>query len=142
MGVDKDIENALRRHVAAMLPLLSGTPGIAWPNDPFTKPNPPAPWLDIDVFANTNTRRAIKGDNAHIRQGIVQITVSVPKNTQTEVVRDLADEIAEFFPADLQLFENGVKVRIQRAPDVMSGAESSDGVWWEKPVSIPYESLI
>lgn len=142
MGVDKDIENALRRHVAALLPTLTGTPPLAWPNDPFDKPNPPAPWIDLDFFANMNTRRALKGSNAHIRQGICQLTVKVPINTQTEVLRDLADEIAEGFPADLSLFENGVKVRIQKAPDVLTGSKSEDDVWWEKPVSIPYEALI
>lgn len=141
MGVDKNIENALRRHITALLPMLSGTPPLAWPNDPFTKPNPPTAWIDLDFFANLNTRRALKGSNAHIRQGILQLTVMVPIDTQTEVVRDLADEIAEGFPADLELFEQDIKVRIQQSPDVMSGSKSQDGVWWEKPVSIRYETL-
>ena len=52
----------------------------------------------------------------------------------------LAGQIAEHFPADLALFEEGVKVRIQAAPDVLSPDKTD--VSWDVPVSVRYEALI
>jgi len=136
--IDEAIKAALTAQIEALE--LTDDPPIAWPNEHFEAPNPPAPYIDVDFIPNRNTRLVL-GSAPHLRQGILQLTVKVPINTGTETADELAGSIAEQFPADLTLFEDDIKVRIQQAPDVLPGSKSANSVWWETVVSIRYESL-
>ena len=139
--VEEKIEAVLFAHVATME--IEELPPIAWPNDDFpgeTLPKP-AVYLEVRHFRNSNTRLMVKGSAPHLRQGILQIRVVTPLNAGATQATVLAGQVAEQFPADLPLFEGGVKVRVQSAPDVGTGSKTSDGVSWFVPVSIRYEAL-
>ncbi len=136
MTVEANIETALFTHVLALSD-LDGDPPLAWPNTPFT---PPAgPYIEIQHFPNSVGRRFLKGTDPHLRQGILQLTVVTPLNGGPSVATGLAGAVAEHFPADLNLFEGAIKVRIQKAPDVLPGDKTEDDVSWATPVSIRYE---
>lgn len=143
--VEEKIEAALFAHVATME--LDGAPPIAWPNDDFPgevdgDPVPkPSVYLEVRHFRNTNSRIFVKGSAPHLRQGILQIRAVTPLNGGTTPATVLAGAIAEQFAADLALFEGGVKIRIQSAPEVGTGSKAGDGVSWFVPVSIRYEAL-
>ena len=136
MTIESNIEAALFAHVLALD--IDGDPPLAWPNVEFT---PPAgPYIRVDHFRNANGRLFLKGSDPHLRQGILQLTVVTPLHGGPSLATGLAGSIAEHFPADLALFEEGTKVRIQAAPDVMSFDKTD--VSYDCPVSVRYEALI
>lgn len=137
MTIESSIEVALFTQVLEMD--LTGEPRIAWPNVSFT-PVVGVSHIKVDHFPNRNTRTLIKGSAPHTRQGILQFTVVTPLNGGATVATNLAGEIAEHFPADLALYDDGVKVRIQQAPDVIDPQDTD--VSWTVRVDVRYEALI
>lgn len=144
--VEAKIEAALFGHLTNM-ELDDPLPPIAWPNTDFPgevdgEPSPkPLTYLEVRHFRNTNTRMLVKGSAPHLRQGILQIRVVTPLNAGATPATDLAGSIAEQWPADLALFNNGVKVRIQAAPDIGTGMKTADDVSWMVPISVRYEAF-
>lgn len=133
MSVETTIEAALFGRVRTLD--LDGDPPVAWPNRAFT---PPGTYIRVEHLPNRVTRLFLKGSDPHLRQGILQITVVTPLNAGPEDATALAGAVAEHFPADLALYEDGIKVRVQRAPDVMP-AEKSDTSWSAR-VDVYYDS--
>lgn len=134
MTVEEKIEAALFARVRTLD--LDGDPPLAWPNIAF-KP-PAGPYVRVEHLPNRVTRLFLKGSAPHLRQGILQLTVVTPLNAGPEDATALAGAVAEHFPADLALYEDGIKVRVQRAPDVMP-AEKSDTSWSVR-VDVYYDS--
>ena len=140
MTIEEKIEAALFALVLA-LDLDDDVP-FAWPNTAFPANGEPKPTTYIEVvhFRNANVRLFLKGNAPHLRQGILQLTVITPLHGGPTPATALAGAIAAQFPADLIKFEQGVKVRIQAAPDVLSPDKTD--VSWDVPVSVRYEALI
>lgn len=141
MTIEEKIEAALFARVVT-LDLGDDPVPVAWPNLTFPEPgqDTPTTYLEVRHFRNANSRLFMNGSDPHRRQGILQITVITPLNFGTTLATGLAGQIAEHFPADIALFEDGVKVRIQAAPDVL--APDKTDVSWDVPVSVRYEALI
>jgi len=130
--IEESIEAALFGYVAER-EFVEDIP-LAWPNVDFT---PPANgYVQVQHFVNSTTRLFLKGSAPHHRQGILQLTALTPLNAGASAATALAGQIAEQFPADLALFGDGVKVRIQRVPDVSAGDKTEDGVWWAVTIGI------
>lgn len=117
---------------------LTGAPDIAMPNVAF-KPVVGHPYVRVMHFPNRNTRLFIKGSAPHLHQGILQFTIVSPLNVGPAIATQLAGEIAEQFPADLDLFDGDLRVRIQQAPDIIP-ADKGD-VSWDARVDVLYEAL-
>lgn len=132
MTVEEKIWAALVAHIDDLD--LAGDPPLAWPN---RKSDPGKPYIRVDHFRNRNERVHIKGSAPHLRQGILMLTVVAPLHAGTRDALALAGVIAEHFPADLELDNDGVRVRVQAAPDVGSGIKQDAS--WDVPVSIRYE---
>jgi hypothetical protein len=130
--IEERIEAALIDRVRALI--LSPALPLAWPNNVA---EPPPPYLRIDFFRNRNERIAIKGSLPHRRLGILQITVVTPLNAGPSNATSIAGRVAEHFPADLVLDYDGVSVRIEAAPDVLSG--SKEDASYDVITSIRYE---
>lgn len=139
--IEQSIETALLTHAAALD--LTGDPPIAYPNITFPAPGEekPATYIEVRHFPNRNTRRFLKGSDPHIRQGILQFTIFTPLNVGPTPATALAGEIAEHFPADLALFEDDIKLRIQQAPDIIPAEKTDDGVSWSARCDVRYEAL-
>jgi hypothetical protein len=132
--IEEKIEAALFGHVRDLELTGLGADDIAWPNLAF---EPSGPYVRVRHFVNTHRRLFLKGSAAHLRQGILQLTVFAPLNGGVGPALLLAGEIADQSPADLALYGDGIKVRVQQAPDVGS-ADKTDAHWFV-PVSIRYE---
>ena len=135
MTVEEKIEAGLFAYAAALD--LNGDPPLAWPNIAFTPPD--GPYVQVVHFPNRNARVVVNSDGPHLRQGILQMTVVAPLDGGPSDATALAGAIAEYFPADLDLFEDGIRIRIQQAPDVLP-AEKTD-VSWDARVDVRYETF-
>lgn len=143
--IEEKIETALFDFARALGPELEGAPPLAFPNVSFPADGgaPPAVYIEIRHFRNDNHRLYSKGSNPHLRQGILQLTVMTPIDDDEGSLLStrLAGSIAESFPADLDLFEDGVRVTIQKAPTVGGGLKVHADTKWAVPVSVWYQSF-
>jgi hypothetical protein len=132
------IETALFTHAIALS--ITGDPPLAWPNIPFPDEgeDKPTTFVEVRHFPNRNTR-VLLGAAPHMRQGILQFTIYTPRNEGYDLATQLAGEIADHFPADLFLFEDDVKVRVQKAPDVIPAEVTDDNVSWSSRVDVSYD---
>lgn len=135
MTIEEKIEAALFARVRELD--LDGSPPFAWPNTSF-KP-PVGSYVRVDHLPNRNARLFIGSTAPHLRQGILQLTVVTPLNGGNSLATGLAGAIAEHFAADLAMFEDDVKVRVQKAPDVKPAERTDDDVSWSARVDVLYE---
>lgn len=133
MAIEDTIEAALFSFLAELD--LNGVP-IAWPGKPF---DPTSPYVRVQNLRNNNTRLFMKGTAPHLRQGILQLTVVAPINQGSSAGLALATVLAGAFSADLSLYDDDVRVRVQRDPDIAT-AELTDKSW-DTRVDVYYESL-
>jgi hypothetical protein len=134
MTIEEKIEAALGSRVAILV--LAPPLPVAWPNNVFASP---PPYLRVDFFRNRNERIAIKGSAPHRRPGILQITAVTPLNVGPATATSIAGRVAEHFPADLLLDYDGISVRIEAAPDVLSATKEDAS--WDCIVSIRHETF-
>lgn len=132
LTIEERIERTLFTYAAAIA--TEADPPKVWPNETTV---PPPLYLRIEQFPNRNERIFIKGINPHLRQGILQITVVSPLNVGPSVATKVAGQVAENFPADLTIYNYGLKLRIQEAPSV--GQAFPNDATWVTPVSCRYQ---
>lgn len=136
-SIEEQIEAALFGHVRDLeLDGIDNATQIAWPNDKFDRPDTGS-YVRVQHLPNVNTRFLVKGSAPHLRQGILQLTVVARLNTGAEDALAVAGSIAEQCPADLELFGEDVKIKIQAAPSVLTPLRNDAS--WDVPVSIRYE---
>ncbi len=135
--IEERIERALLKSVAALQ--IEGEPPVAWPNVPFTPASPLSTYLRVQHLRNTNTRLFAKGTDPHLRQGILQLTVVAPLAAGPSYATGLAASIADQYAADLTLHEDGIKVRVQSAPDVATSDKTD--VSHDVRVDVRYEAF-
>lgn len=135
MTIEEKIETALFTYLSER-EFIEGIL-VSWPNVDFIPPNG-ARYIRVEHMPNVVTRLFLRGDAPNLRQGILQITAVTPLNVGASSATALAGEIAAQFPADLAIFGESVKVRIQSAPSIQP-AEKTD-VSWDVQVDIYYES--
>ncbi|RWE96468.1 phage tail terminator-like protein [Mesorhizobium sp.] len=131
--LQSSIEAALFARVAALV--LSPVLPIAWPNVAFTKPT--TGYLRVNHTPNAARRLFIAGTDPHQRMGLLQVDAFQKLNAGASAATETAGLIAAWFPCDLPLFQDGIRVRVTKAPDV-AGALSDD-THWMVPVTVSYE---
>jgi len=133
MTPEENIEQALFAYVRDHVTLP-----IAWPNVEFT---PPADhqYVAVTHFRNQNERLYLRG-NEQRRQGILQLSLVSLLGVGPSPSLAVAAEIIEDFPQDTIMISEGVRVRITRQPDTMSGIQSD--VSWIIPISVYYEAFV
>lgn len=139
MTIEETIQRILFDYVKAIS--VTGSPPLAWPNVEFPAAGEekPVTYIEVKLFPNSLTRLFVKGTDPHLRPGILQLTIRSALYVGPDPVTKLAGEVAEYFPADLMLFQDGVGVRIQQAPDVGEADKTDDEVSWRAIVSVRYE---
>jgi hypothetical protein len=137
--IAESIEAALFAHTLTLD--VTGDPPLAWPNTTFPEEGEakPATYVEVIHLPNRNTRYFMNGGDPHLRQGILQLTIFTPLLVGPTPATTLAGEIAEHFPADLALFEDDIKVRIQKAPDIIAADKTDDDVSWSARCDVYYE---
>lgn len=137
MTIEEQIEDVLMVRLGQLT--LTPSLSIAWPNRPFT-PTVGTSYLRVRHLRNDNDRLFLKGSAPHHRQGILQVDVVAPLDAGAEDANAIAGAVAGHFPADLDLYGDDVRVKIEAAPTV-HGAIPADA-WWETPVSIGYRCFV
>jgi len=132
--VEENIEAALFARVASLD--LTPSRQVAWPNVPFTPPTAAA-YIEVVHFPNRPQRVFLRGSDPHFRQGILQMTVRGPLNEGATDTTKIAGEIAEHFPADLEVYSEGLKIKVQAAPRIWP-ADKTDTSWTVQ-VDVAYE---
>lgn len=130
---DAKIWLALRKRLETLV--LSPVHPVAWPNEPFS--DTLSKHLEVRFLPNVPERVSVLGH--HRYTGILQVSALYPLaevNGQTYAL-EIAGLVAQHFKADTKLAQDGVTVRIERAPDVSQGFQ--DSTMWRTPVSIRYD---
>jgi len=140
MTIQEQIEAALFAHLVTFTPTIDAP--IAWPNVTFPEDGDAKPetYIEARHMPNRNTRLYMAGADPHLRQGILQLTIFTPLHEGATPATQLAGEIAEHFPADLALYEDDIRLRIQKAPDIMPAERTDDGVSWSARIDCYYET--
>lgn len=136
MTIPEQIEAALWAHLATFTDAPIAYPNMPFPADGDAKP---ATYIEARHMPNRTTRLFMKGSAPHLRQGILQLTIFTPLHEGATPATTLAGEIAEHFPADLALYEDDIRLRIQKAPDIMPAERTDDGVSWSARCDVMYE---
>lgn len=134
MSVETDIEAALfakAKDIPLALP-------FAWPNRKFDPPSN-GTYLRIRHFPNRPERLFFDGADKHRRQGFLQVSVVAPLDQGPTPATTFAGQVAEFFPGDLKMSSNAVKVRVTAAPTVGPAFETEQS--WIVAVAIYYEAF-
>lgn len=111
---------------------------VSWPNIAYKPPADNSLHLRVFHFPNASERLFLKRGPEY-RQGMLSINVIAPKGEGKDFATQVAGDIALLFPADLNLWHGGVRVQVQKEPDVMSASEND--VSWNVPVTIRYEAV-
>lgn len=144
MNIERDIMRALFARVATMAQPGQAWPQgakVAWQNANFDPPT--GMYLRAYMIYNPAARQDINSGKYHISTGILQVTVMMPEGGG-DPIRD-ASKVIDYFPTDLILVENGVKVRVTDRPDLgpfIRGRLLPYGPHWEQPVNIRWQSMI
>lgn len=140
------VETAIWQALRARVATLTGF-AVNWPLEPFTPPasgGKPLPYVECRHLPNANVRRFIGSSDPHERMGILQLTLCWPASevgtgsgkVHPDVLIQQAGEIAAHFPTDLPLDFEGIRVRVERAPDVAQPMR--DDAFWRVPVTVRY----
>ena len=102
------------------------------PNEPFTAPKPPRPWLRVSITSDVLQPIEL-GADVWQEEGTAYVEVVVPAFTGTRIARALAKNIANLFRG------------LDPAPVVYLGTSIGDGVvqpvdglWWGLTVAIDW----
>lgn len=139
MTVEKDIELALLTRAEYVHGLVAPSLPVSWPNKSFTPPSDGSPYLEVRILPNQNLRPFLGSAEPSYRQGILQFNYLSPYDAGPSSGTELAGQIALGFPADFVMREGGVKVQVQRTPDVGTAVPNPNGTKWLVPVSVYYE---
>ena len=111
---------------------------VAWPGAVYRR-NLDQPFVEVSEILADPLRVMIDGTEAHQRDGTLQIMLLDPAPVDYGAVRADAEEIANLFPADLRLREDGVEVRVLRAPQISEGFQEAG--WWQTPIRIRWRAF-
>lgn len=137
MTIEEQIEAVLITRMQSLS--LSPALPVEWPNRDGAPPTDASAYLRVRHIRNDNTRLFVQGASPHLRQGILQVDVMTPRGGGAQAANAIAGAIAEHFPADLDLYGDSVRVKIEAAPTVHSALPVD--AWWQTPISIRYRSF-
>lgn len=127
MSIDK-VRSALETALNAMTPALS----TAWENGPFTPINGTA-YQRVNLLTAEPENPSI-GNTLYREIGILQITLMYPKDTGSGGANARAELIRTTFKRGNSFTKDGVKVIVERTPEVSPGRV--DGDRWSVPVRV------
>lgn len=127
-SIETKIFEAIAAKVRALK--LSTAHEIAWTEGGETSLDVTKRFLRCTWTPNQTQRVFVGSNEAHWRPGVLQIDVMVPTSVSTGVAREQAGQIAAQFNTDLSVTFMGIKVKVLKAPSVLS-------VFKDKHVQVP-----
>ena len=130
------VYDAVKAHVVVG---WTATP-IAWENEHFERPEPPAPWVAVDfegdLYAQASMGAPIQTENLWRERGTVWFRVHVPINTGGRLARQRARQLADLFKGVRLL---GDKLRFGRTPIAPDEPDERDHKqWWALAVGVEF----
>jgi len=126
------IRTLLENKLNTITPSLS----TAWENVPFTPING-TPYQRVNMMVSDVNNPTINDKMFQVK-GFLQVVLSYPTGTATKTAYTRADLLEETFYYGLQLVSGGVKVRIDKTPDIAPAIINGDR--YELPVTIYFSS--
>lgn len=134
-SIETSIWLALKARAQALV--LSPVLPVAWPNESFAKPT--GGYLRVTHISNVNRRLFLGSSGPHQRLGLLQIDVFGKKNENVTVAVELAGKVAQHFACGTEMWRDGLRVSVAKAPDVGQPIEGDTHV--QVPVTIAYECI-
>lgn len=131
--IQTKITQAIQARVATCLPAYPKVWTDGEVTDLPTANNQPAPYIECHHEPNRTIRHFIGSNDPHEYPGLLLLTLCWPLakvgtgsgKTHKDAIREIAGKIAEHWPADLTLHQDGIRVRVTGAPSVL-GAYRDD----------------
>lgn len=70
---------------------------VAWPNEAFTKPEPPAPWLAVEAYGDGSDPIELGIEAAWIEEGSIDVHVMVPVGSGISTGLTIRHEVQDLF---------------------------------------------
>lgn len=128
---ETDISKALGQRLQS----LADVPYIVWPNKDAPE-GLARPYLTVQMVRVSRRELSLSGTGGLIARGFMQVTIVADLDEFATEAETLADNIATHFRKGTKMTENGGKVTIMDAPNVLPGIR--DGSDWRVPVQIDY----
>jgi hypothetical protein len=117
-------------------------PPFRFENEPFEKPNPPAPWMDVALtgvlYGQQSIGAATQASNRWDETGRLWLPVFVPVNTGASRARQIAKLLADVFRG-LTLINGDLEFRDAFIGG--AGAAPEDGNWFQLDLVIDWRRV-
>lgn len=117
-------------------------PPFRFSNEPFTKPEPPAPWIAVDLtrvlYGQESIGASEQKDNRWDANGDLSIRVLVASGTGADRAWELAEAIADIFRG-LTLFGGDLEFGFAFTDE--GGPSEEEGNWYELPIIIKWRHV-
>ncbi len=127
------IRTALEDRLSAMLPTIP----TAWDNAGFADDQRPTTAYQVVKLLPANPDNPTLDQQTIQDMGIFQVLLYYPKGDGSADAEDRAAAIRAQFPAGLELFEGGLKIRITQTPAIAADLGAPDR--YIIPVSVRYQ---
>jgi hypothetical protein len=124
------VRSALEVALDGVTPKLA----TAWPNVSFTPPAPGTPYQTADLMLAEPLNQEI--GRQYVERGFLQVTLRYPLNKGPALADARAGLLRTTFYRGSTFTASGVKVIIERTPEIMGGFR--DGDRWSVPVRIRF----
>ena len=114
---------------------LAGLP-IEWPNEAFTRPDPPAPFLSVEMAGDGMGAIEMSGQGAWQERGQLFVHILAPTGTGTTAVRAIAKAVSDLFR---NVSAEANALIYERQSIGMGEPEEDDGPWWVMSVSVAWK---
>lgn len=106
---------------------------IEWPNEPFTRPAPPALWLAVEMTGESSAPIELGPQGGWRESGYLGVHIYTPAGQGTHEARTLAEQISDAFRS---VATGPVSYHRMRIGDGI--AEETDGAYWRLSVEVDY----
>ncbi|MBC9176767.1 phage tail terminator-like protein [Pseudoroseomonas ludipueritiae] len=104
---------------------------VAWPNEPFDLPEPPAPFLAVDLRADGSEPMEL-GPGVWLEEGMIDVAVVIPTGSGITEGVALRKQAADWFrglPPRAVLYDRFI---------FDAGGDDEEGNWHRLPLKIAY----
>ena len=136
-GTEAKIADALFWHVGQLT--TNPATDVAYPNVAFT-PAGRSPYRKVEFIPNLADLVGIAFDSSRDFQGLLQVSVFWKAGDGLVKPTQVAAQIAAHFAPGTRIARNGITVRIDQKPRVISSIQEPD--WTQIPVSIAWRAFV
>ena len=109
---------------------------VEWPNETFTRPEPPAPFLSVEMAGEGMGAIEMSGAGAWTERGQLFVHILAPTGTGTTEIRAIAKAISDLFR---NVSAEASALLYERQSIGMGEPEEDDGPWWVMSVMIEWK---